>query len=831
MRIESPEWLFLIPVLALLGWYLPHLRIWRPLRLACLACVVLALADPQRQTLRPGVDLQVLVDRSDSAEALVGPRVPEWMSILEDSMGANDTMRVIDFAESALERGAGDAAFESDGAATRTDVALRYALSRHDEGRASRVLVLTDGFSTAPIEWLAEPLNRSKIQAHYRLVSADAYDDVRVTRFELPETTQPGAPFLVEFEVLGSGDAAVDYRIFRDGEPIGEGRAELDGGRARVRLSDRLTRPGAAKYTVRVIGTEDERPGNNVAERWISVDSGPRVLLVSAYVDDPSAPVLRAQGFRVDLVTDYDSLNAGSLAGAKSVLINNVPANELPAEFLKEVASFVTVQGGGFAMFGGKYAFGSGGFYQSPVDDVLPVSMELREDQMRLATAMAIVMDRSGSMAATVGGNRTKMDMANAGAAGTVELLGPTDSLTVFAVDSLAHEVVPMTVVGGRKELLRNQILHVESMGGGIFVYTGLKAAWEQLKLVRVGQKHIILFSDAADSEEPGNYRSLIKEIRDAGGTVSVIGLGTEADADAEFLRDIAKRGGGRMFFNSNPMDLPRVFAQETVAVARSSFIEEPTGLVPQDGWLGIAARPLAWLPRVGGYNLSYLKEGATAAATSADEYRAPLVAFKRFGAGRSAALTFPVAGEFSEPARNWEAMPDMVQTLGRWLAGDPAPEGIGLRVEADGSTLTTDLLHDARHDLLVAYRPPTLRIIDDESDEARLLTWRRIRPGHFSATFDMEFGKVYKGAVQIGDHTLAFGPAMASESMEWQTDPSRIRELAGLAKATGGGRMDNLEDAWKGAETARYASLRIWLLLLLLPFCLGEFLLSRLKG
>ena len=49
-----------------------------------------------------------------------------------------------------------------------------------------------------------------------------------------------------------------------------------------------------------------------------------------------------------------------------------------------------------------------------------------------------------------------------------------------------------------------------------------------------------------ADAEEPGSYRKLLEHCTAAGISVSVVGLGQVTDPDAELLRDIAARGGGR---------------------------------------------------------------------------------------------------------------------------------------------------------------------------------------------------------------------------------------------------------------------------------------------
>ncbi|MGB0744592.1 MAG: VWA domain-containing protein [Opitutales bacterium] len=829
MRIGSPEWLLLIPIFGLAGWYLRHLELWKPLRVSALLLLVLALTDLQWQTLKPGVDLILLLDRSDSARALVADRESEIVKILKDSRGPSDQLRIVDFAGNAMLREGVETIDAVGGrSATRLDLALRYAASIRDAERKTRVLALTDGYSTAPVAAISELMREESIDVYYRNFNDLPQADVSVERLEIPTQTQLGAPFLVEFLMDGPVGESVSYQLMRNDDLIKEGRVEIEAGGSWVRLTDRLITPGAFEYTVRVLATDDPKPGNNQSSSWVAVDTGPRLLLVSAYTDDPLRTLLGAQGFIIDHVVDYAQLNAGSLNGVKTVIVNNVPANKIPDRFLKELQGFVTVQGGGLIMYGGKYAFGSGGYYQSPLDAVLPVSMEMREDQRRLATAMAIVMDRSGSMGAVVEGGRTKMDLANAGAAGTVRLLGPMDSIAVFAVDSLAHEVVPMTLISNRQEMISNQVLHIESMGGGIFVYTGLKAAWEQLKDVKVGQQHIILFSDSADSEEPGQYKVLLQEMRDEGATVSVIGLGSDGDADADFLKDIAERGGGRMFFNSNPNDLPRVFAQETVAVARSTFVEEITQVVPTNGWSHISPKPLDWLPVVDGYNLSYLKEGAIAAAFSGDEYNAPLVAYKRFGAGRSAAVTFPLVGPASGSVRGWNQAADLAQTLTRWVVGEAMPEGIGMRTQMDGSLMKLELFYDDSHSELFAENAPRVRMTHTDAKEPEDLIWRRIQPGHLMAETQLDYGKTYKGAVQLGDLVLPFGPIVTNHNEEWLRRPERLSELAAMARITGGGQVAQLEDLWESGRVRRYASLRSIVLILLLVTCLAEFLWSR---
>src|SRR5262249_45825599 len=161
---------------------------------------------------------------------------------------------------------------------------------------------------------------------------------------------------------------------------------------------------------------------------------------------------------------------------------------------------------------------------------------------------MVVALDRSGSMAVPVGGGRTKMDLANLGTAQVLDLLSPMDELGVLAVDTVPHVIAPLAPVTD-KEPIRSKIPRIESMGGGIYVYEALAASAKMLLTAKAGTRHIILFADAADAEEPGNYKDLVDKCVSAGITVSVIGLGKRTDSDGPLLEDIAKRGKGRVFF------------------------------------------------------------------------------------------------------------------------------------------------------------------------------------------------------------------------------------------------------------------------------------------
>jgi len=456
--------------------------------------------------------------------------------------------------------------------------------------------------------------------------------------------------------------------------------------------------------------------------------------------------------------------------------------------------------------------------------------MELKSEHRKLSVAMAIVMDRSGSMAATTPSGHTKMHLANEGAARAVELLGDGDAVTVYAVDSEAHQICKLLNVGTSRGELVNRIRRIESTGGGIYVYTGMKAAWEELKKADVEQRHLILFSDAGDSEEPGDYLNLLKEMRAEGATVSVIGLGTRSDPDAKLLEDIAKKGAGRIFFTDVASQLPSIFAQETVTVARSAFLEESIPTQSTGRWLELASRDLTWLAQADGYNLSYLRDNDEAALLSKDSYAAPLVAFGRRGLGKTAAVTFPLGGEFSSSSRAWEQVGDFSQTLARWLVGDDIPSGLGLRHELRGTDLTLDLFYDPTEwSGKLANRPPGIVMTQGFGNGERIHeVWQRLAPGHYSARRSLRQGEPWRGAVQVEGAAIPFGPIALGSDAEWQFDNARVAELRETSRASGGSEILDLTQAWRKPNNPETSPIRSWFLALATVLFLLEALATR---
>ena len=172
--------------------------------------------------------------------------------------------------------------------------------------------------------------------------------------------------------------------------------------------------------------------------------------------------------------------------------------------------------GTGFMMVGGETSFGLGGYFQSPVERMLPVEMDVKGKHQLPSLGLMIVLDRSGSMAGQ------KMELAKEAAARSVEMLRPDDQFGLIAFDDRPWEIIP---VGPIKDIegTVNDILSI-TPGGGTEIYSSLEEAYNQLEDVNVQRKHIILLTDGQSSTS-NDYESLITDALSKNVTLSTVSI------------------------------------------------------------------------------------------------------------------------------------------------------------------------------------------------------------------------------------------------------------------------------------------------------------------
>jgi Mg-chelatase subunit ChlD len=674
-----PIWLFLaIPLcLALWLWRMPS-RLLLVLRGLTLLLLLLALCGAVLRLPSQAGTIVVVADRSQSMPPGSATVQKEVIDLLQKARGPDDRLAVVSFGRTdAVEQPPASGQFAGfvhevgDDASNLAD-GLETALTLIPRGAPGKVLILSDGrWSGRDPAALAAHAAARNIAIDYRFSERSTANDLAVVRVEAPPSVAPGESFLITAWVQAPTAQSISFELRRGNERLSAGEERLASGLNRLTFRDRAGDPSTLAYTLTVLGSGDDPVPENNRARFLVGVQGPRPILhVTEAKESGLARLLQAGRLPIKVqAPEACRWSLEELSKYSAVLLENVPAEKIGGEGMDNLAVWVRETGSGLMMTGGRNSYGTGGYFKSPLDPILPVSMELRNEHRKLAVAMVVALDRSGSMTAPVHGGRVKMDLADEGAASVLELLGPMDEFGVLAVDTVPHVIADLAPVKNKASVKRD-ILSIRSEGGGIFIFVALQAAAEMLQKAKAGTRHILLFADANDSEEPGRYQELIDKCKKAGITVSVIGLGTPKDKDAELLRDIAKRGNGRIFFTDKAEELPRLFAQETFVVARNTFLDERTPIESTAGLRILTGQPFDVKQAIDGYNLCYLRSGATLATRTLDNYRAPVVAAWHAGSGRVLCYTGEADGRYAGPITKWKEVGDWYTSLARWVAG-----------------------------------------------------------------------------------------------------------------------------------------------------------------
>ena len=212
----------------------------------------------------------------------------------------------------------------------------------------------------------------------------------------------------------------------------------------------------------------------------------------------PLAEALKAQGLRVSIVPIAGLPGSPqALSQYDVILFDNAPGLNLSRTQMEMLEAYVRDHGGGFIMLGGDKSFGGGGYHETPLETMLPVSMDI-DTQVKVPTvALVLVIDRSDSMAAKVGDSPqsgSKLEVAKLAAYSAVQLLNPSDRVGLVAFDMDAQWAVPLTEAG-KREQIAGRISTIKT-GGGTDLYVGLQAAVEQLQQLHAVKKHIIALTD-----------------------------------------------------------------------------------------------------------------------------------------------------------------------------------------------------------------------------------------------------------------------------------------------------------------------------------------------
>lgn len=870
LQFDEPIWLILIPLLWALTFLIGRKSIagldrrarWVALfvRLVVIALIAGALAEPHSREVSESVSVTFVVDESRSIPNVRRAGIDQYIErASQTQVGPDDRMGVVTAAEEAYVQALPSALVSqmtrqyigaTDG--TNLGEATRLALAVAPEDAANRVVLISDGNeTTGSLLAAAEAAKALGVSIDVLPVSYDYAQEVVVESLIAPATARGGETISLRVVVFAMSPAVGRLTITENGEPVDLDPdsdslgvvVELDQGRNVLSVPVAPRRPGPQTYEaifepigglvaegdeVRVSGAADTLVENNRAMGVTFVGSEGYVLVVSERPEE-SEPLIRAMvesELRPELISaDRFPGTLTELNRYEAVVLVNEPAYNFSAADQDNLRQYVHDSGGGLIMTGGPESFGAGGWIGSPLEDVLPVRLDPPQKRQMPRGALALVMHSIEMPQGVYYGKQVAR--AAVDALSRLDLVG----IIEFNFAGGTDWVYPITPVGDTSAVKR--AINRLQFGDMPSFDPSLNMTLRDMKAVDAGQKHVIVISDG----DPQLSRSILADFKDAGISISAVGVFPHSTADFNSLRTMAEETGGT-FYPVNTQQalatLPQIFIKEAQTVKRA-LIWEGNPFVPAIANVGAETmRGISAVPPISGYIVTADRAGLSQVTLRGKE-NDPIAAQWQYGLGRAVAFTSDATTRWGSAWVGWDSYKQFWEQHIRWAMRPTGSATLRLNTETRGDDTLVIVEAFAPDGARLNFADFQARVAKPDGTGADVEI-RQVGPGRYEGSLDSSDPGSYVLSLRYrapgGEGQMIEGSAQAAVTRpfadEFRSLESNLALLQQVAQVTGGrvlsGSDPAAHDLWRrDGLTMPVATTSIWLTVALIA--IGLFL------
>jgi Ca-activated chloride channel homolog len=802
-------------------------------RFVLLSLIIFAVAGPEAHRPNHGLGVVFLLDRSHSIDDASRKQAEAFVDTALRSLGINDAGGVIAFGKDAVVDAAPSGArplskvlSNVDGTASDLAAAVRLASATLPEGKGRRVVVLSDGNETLGDAFeAAEVAATDQIQLDFvPLGQVQQFAETSVSDVEAPSDTRADTPFDIKVHIDSNVDQRAMLALDRDGVMIKKMPVNLSKGPNTIVVTERLKDTGFHRYRATIQAEADRDDRNNVGMSYVALRGRPKMLilqqnrnelsLANALVKTGIEAVVRGPGeapVRPDEYQEYDA-----------IVFNDFNGNSITEGQMKLIQSAVRDSGVGFAMVGGENSFLPGGYYASPIAEVLPVDLNIRQRKEFPTTSILIVVDASGSMGMPEDGI-PKIRLAAKAAEMTVQMLQPQDRVGAAGSTDGIEFVAQMQQLTN-KSSVQAQIRKLEVGGGGIYIKPSMDFANDVLSKETTQVRHYILIADGDDSDMQEGAIAVALAMRSKKITTTVVSMGN--GKDVEFLRTLAAAGGGRFYLAATAKQLPQIVTQDSSIMSRSAIEEGafyPKIVAGEPVLKGIDSTPALLA-----YCLSEPRALATIGMKTAKDD--PLLATWQYGLGTSIAFTSDAQPRWAKDWVGWQGFNAFWSQAVREITRRATKGSYQVQVKQQGgkgivAVTATDVLGYPMKSMNSEVR------VAMPGGDSRTVEVSQMAPGKFTGSFPAtEIGSyivtVAEADPQGGKRVRSSGFSI-SYPAEYQSFRPNRPLLERMSTLTKGKALEKPQDALRpliepGSSITELWALFVLLAALLLPFDVG---------
>ncbi len=821
-QVEHPLMLlFLIPVIFSLVLFWRKKKTKRKkeyvifsLRSTIYLLLILGLCMPSLLSSVKGTHTVFLVDQSDSVKRMEG----EILSSINEAIKhkkEEDSYSIVTFSEKPkLERSFSDQqetvqqlSVNDNSQFTNIEEGLKFAANYIPDDRKGRIVLMSDG-----VETNGDSIKQSTFFSG-RNIEMDAMafqppyvEDVSLQSFHTPQSSFEGEAVPFQVGLVANMDTTATLHITKNNETIIKEEIVVSKGMNNYTYTFPLTDPGLYTFKAEIFPKDDKIVENNISHSLTQVSGQPKVLMVDQEgAGDNVFRALDASGWKVDRI--HPSLLPTTLSGFlayESIIFHNVSGHLLSGNQMELIETAVRDFGLGFIMTGGNESYGLGGYFQTPIEKILPVDMDVKGKKEVPSLGLIIVLDRSGSMMGE------KFELAKEAAARSVELLKEEDTFGFIAFDTEPWTVVETEPIKNKEEVIES--IRSTALGGGTDIFPALNRAYEQLKEMDLKRKHIILLTDGQSNDGP--YEEIIEEGLTNNVTLSTVAIG--GDADTSLLEELAEMGTGRFYEVYEASAVPSILSRET-ALTTKTYIEDNPHVPTVYGGYDWSRRFEAGTPFLNTYIATTLKSRAEQIISS--EKEDPILARMNYGLGRTIAWTSDVSGAWSGGFPSWGEWTAFWNEMVTWSLPSYEQGAYDITTSVNGGMASIKV--EAVDEILM---PVSISVSNNKGQILEEAKNKMVGPGQYEVEFaalpDIYFLNVTQE--EEGETISTFTSGMVVPfSTEFEQRPVNMDLLDTITANQQGKVLEDPKDVFRPYHKNIYQSQTVWLPFIIIAFFL----------
>lgn len=725
------------------------------MRLALLALFIVVLAEPRSVRKDDRLSVVFVVDVSASVREDSWRDAMEYVLELVRTKPDHDLAGLVFFGRNAAVEHppAMTLPYENinvqiDAEGTDISKSLRLAAAMLPEDKNGRIVLISDGVHTeGDLLGTLDELKAKGVPVDTRPITYNYDEEVWLERLEMPRFVKVGDTYQASVILSSLEDGAGTLTLTENGQVIRTQPVDYKAGKNRFDVSISLRKPGYYEYeatitdmnekdaTGQIVKYHDFKKENNRAVSHIYLQGQGKVLVVVDEFGEQRdyqrfVEALEAAERQVDVQSTFQfARNALALLPYDCVVFVNVPASSLDAQQMDAVHEAVYAQGTGFLMIGGANAYGPGGYARTPIEKVLPVSMDLSQKKVLPKGALVIVLHTCEfPQGNSWGKSITKQ---------AIKVLNDRDDVGVLVYDWNGGDkwLFPLTPAGEYEKLAKQ--INKAQIGDMPSFAPSMQLAANALQASDASVKHMIVISDGDPSPPSQQLLKQFQKLKVRISTVTVFPHQGVGGPEVKLMASIAKLTGGNHWVPQNARQLPSIFIKEATTLRRSAI--QNVTFVPEVTFPSDILKDIHKLPELHGYVLTTPKLQAKPKAKvildgPEKEEMDPILAHWNYGLGRAAAWTSDLSPNWAKDWVSWNQydafVKQLMENVSR-ISGDGSLRMRSFPAGGEGVVIVEDYARDRPFINLQA-------LVDQPDGTEKAMDLKQVGPGRYEARFPL---------------------------------------------------------------------------------------------